>query len=55
VKAVRVPDNKHVVFPTVDIYRFANGKICDWRVYAIEPTHVGNESVLRGAAAGAGK
>jgi ketosteroid isomerase-like protein len=50
VKAVRVADNKQVVFPTVDIYRFADGKICDWRVYAIEPTHVGNVSVLTGVA-----
>ena len=46
VKAKRVPDNKDVVFPTVDIYRFKDGKINDWRVYAIEPTHVGEKSVL---------
>lgn len=48
VKAVRVADSKHVVFPTVDIYRFKDGKINDWRVYAIEPTHVGDKSVLTG-------
>jgi ketosteroid isomerase-like protein len=47
VKALRVPDQKHVVFPSVDIYRFKDGKIYDWRVYAIEPTHVG-ESILTG-------
>jgi limonene-1,2-epoxide hydrolase len=46
VKAVRKADNKHVVFPTVDIYRFKDGKIHDWRVYAIEPTHTGDKSVL---------
>jgi hypothetical protein len=47
VKAVRVADNKHVVFPSVDIYRYRDdGKIYDWRVYAIEPTHVGEKSVL---------
>jgi hypothetical protein len=49
VKAVRVADKKHIVFPTVDIYRFKGGKIHDWRVYAIEPTHVGDKSVLTGA------
>jgi len=48
VKAVRVADNKHVVFPSVDIYRYKDGKIQDWRVYAIEPTHVGDKSVLTG-------
>jgi ketosteroid isomerase-like protein len=48
VKAVGVAGNKQVVFPTVDIYRFANGKICDWRVYAIEPTHVGDVKRLDG-------
>ena len=49
VKAVRKADNKHVVFPTVDIYRYRDdGKIQDWRVYAIEPTHVGDKSVLTG-------
>jgi ketosteroid isomerase-like protein len=48
VKAVRKVDNKHVVFPTVDIYRYKDGKIQDWRVYAIEPTHVGDKSVLTG-------
>lgn len=46
VKAVRKADNKHVVFPTVDIYRYKDGKIQDWRVYACEPTHVGDKSVL---------
>jgi hypothetical protein len=47
VKALRVADNKHVVFPTVDIYRYTkDGKVQDWRVYAIEPTHVGEKSVL---------
>jgi ketosteroid isomerase-like protein len=51
VSAVRVADHKHVVFPTVDIYRFKDGKIRDWRVYAIEPTHVGDKSVLTGGAA----
>lgn len=50
VKAKRIPDQKDVVFPTVDIYRFKDGKICDWRVYAIEPTHVGEHSVLTKAA-----
>lgn len=48
VKAVRKADNKHIVFPTVDIYRYKNGKIQDWRVYAIEPAHVGDKSVLTG-------
>jgi len=49
VKALRVPDQKQVVFPSVDIYRFnKDGKIYDWRVYAIEPTHVGEQSVLTG-------
>jgi ketosteroid isomerase-like protein len=48
VKAVRLADKKHIVFPTVDIYRFKDGRIHDWRVYAIEPTHVGDKSVLTG-------
>jgi ketosteroid isomerase-like protein len=48
VKAVRVADNKHVVFPSVDIYRFRDGKIYDWRVYAIERTHVADKSLLTG-------
>jgi len=49
VSALRVADNKPVVFPTVDIYRYEkDGKIKDWRVYAIEPTHVGDKSVLTG-------
>jgi SnoaL-like protein len=49
VKALRLADKKHIVFPTVDIYRFKDGKINDWRVYAVEPTHVGDKSVLTGA------
>jgi limonene-1,2-epoxide hydrolase len=38
--AVRVKDNKNVMFPCLDIYRVHNGKINDWRVFAIEPTHM---------------
>jgi len=38
--AVRVRDNRNVTFPCLDIYRFGGDKINDWRVYAIEPTHV---------------
>ena len=40
VKALRVRDRKDVMFPCLDIYRFQNGKINDWRVFAIEPTHI---------------
>ena len=40
-QALRMSDNKHVTFPCLDIYRFGDGrKITDWRVYAIEPTHI---------------
>jgi SnoaL-like domain len=40
-KAVRIRDNKNVAFPCLDIYRFgSDGKIHDWRVNAIEPTHI---------------
>ena len=39
-KGVRVRDNANVAYPCVDIYRFQDGKIKDWRVYAIEPTFV---------------
>ena len=38
--ALRMRDNKNVVFPCLDVYRFGDGYIRDWRVYAIEPTHV---------------
>jgi len=37
---LRMRDNRNVSFPCLDIYRFHNGKIRDWRVYAIEPTHI---------------
>lgn len=39
-RALRIRDNKNVVFPCLDVYRFGDGYIRDWRVYAIEPTHV---------------
>ncbi len=39
-KGLRIRDNKNVIFPCLDIYRFGGGKIRDWRVYAIEPTHI---------------
>jgi ketosteroid isomerase-like protein len=38
--ALRFRDNKQVTFPCLDIYRFRGDKISDWRVYAIEPTHI---------------
>lgn len=31
---VRVSDGRAASFPCTDIYRFENGKIADWRVYA---------------------
>jgi len=31
-KGLRMKDNKNVVYPCVDLYRFENGKIRDWRV-----------------------
>jgi len=39
-KGLRMKDNRNVTFPCLDIYRFHDGKIRDWRVYAIEPTHI---------------
>jgi ketosteroid isomerase-like protein len=39
-KGVRMKDNKSVAYPCVDLYRFKNGKIREWRVYAIEPTFI---------------
>lgn len=39
-KAFRHRDKKDVEFPCLDVYRFDGGKIRDWRVYAIEPTHI---------------
>jgi ketosteroid isomerase-like protein len=39
-KGLRVKDNRNVSFPCLDIYRFYGGKIRDWRVYAVEPTHI---------------
>jgi len=48
IKALRVKDQKNVVFPCLDIYRFENGKINDWRVFAIEPTHVAERTASAG-------
>ena len=39
-KGLRMKDNQNVAYPCVDLYRFENGKIREWRVYAIEPTFV---------------
>ncbi len=39
-KGLRMRDNKSVAYPCIDVYRFRDGKINDWRVYAIEPTYV---------------
>lgn len=30
----RLADNRSISFPCTDIYRFADGRIADWRVYA---------------------
>jgi len=40
VTGLRIPDNKEVEYPCLDVYRFTGEKISDWRVYAIEPTYV---------------
>jgi len=37
---LRVRDQKNVTYPCVDVYRFRNDKIADWRVFAIEPTYI---------------
>jgi ketosteroid isomerase-like protein len=37
---LRMKDNRNVAYPCVDLYRFENGKIREWRVYAIEPTFI---------------
>ena len=37
---LRLHDKRQVTYPCLDICRFSNGKISDWRVYAIEPTFV---------------
>ncbi len=37
---LRIPDNKQISYPCVDVYRFEGDKIRDWRVYSIEPTFV---------------
>ena len=39
-KGTRLRDKANVAYPCVDLYRFKDGKIQDWRVYAIEPTFV---------------
>ena len=39
-KGLRMVDKANVSYPCVDVYRFKNGKIHDWRVYSIEPTYV---------------
>jgi ketosteroid isomerase-like protein len=48
VTALRVKDNKNVVFPCLDIYRFGGDKITDWRAFAIEPTHIAERSASAG-------
>lgn len=36
----RVADGRAISFPCADIYRFRDGRICDWRVYAdMSPFH----------------
>ncbi len=37
VQAKRIPDGKEVGYPSVDVFRFAGGKIAEWRVYAVYP------------------
>jgi hypothetical protein len=37
---LRLRDERQVTYPCLDICRFSNGKISDWRVYPIEPTFV---------------
>lgn len=39
-KGTRIADQKTVNYPCVDIYRFRDGKIADWRVFPIEPTYI---------------
>ena len=39
-KGERVADHRNVAYPCVDLYRFEDGKIKDWRVYAMEPTFI---------------
>jgi ketosteroid isomerase-like protein len=39
-QGLRIKDNKNVTFPCLDIYRFRDGKIWNWRVFPIEPTLV---------------
>jgi ketosteroid isomerase-like protein len=39
-KGLRIRDNQSVTYPCVDVYRFRDGKINDWRVYPIESTYV---------------
>jgi predicted SnoaL-like aldol condensation-catalyzing enzyme len=39
-KGVRMVDKANVAYPCVDVYRFKDGKISDWRVYSIEPTYI---------------
>jgi ketosteroid isomerase-like protein len=38
VQATRVQDNQRVEYPCVESYRFADGKIQEWRIYPAEPT-----------------
>jgi ketosteroid isomerase-like protein/limonene-1,2-epoxide hydrolase len=38
VQATRVRDGRNVEYPCVETYRFASGKIREWRIYPIEPT-----------------
>jgi ketosteroid isomerase-like protein len=38
VQATRVPDGRKVEYPCVETYRFADGKIKEWRIYPVEVT-----------------
>jgi hypothetical protein len=39
-KGLRMCDNKNIGYPCVDVYRFRDCKIREWRVYPIGPTYV---------------
>lgn len=45
-KGLRMADQSNVDYPCVDLYRFRDGKISDWRVYAIEPTYISSGAVV---------
>jgi ketosteroid isomerase-like protein len=45
-RATRLADNRSLVYPCMDIYRFRGDMMCDWRVYPIQETFIDPDSAV---------